>query len=118
MKKPNIKFCISVLIFSALSFLVLGGKKQTSSDETAQIEKSQVKAVENEDGHMPKQASGYVIKEYNGKVAVFESGSQKPFRATCTDVSDLPIADREILKSGIRVNNQDELNSVLEDYCS
>ena len=118
MKKSNIKFCIFVLIFSALSFFMFGSKKQKHLNETAQIEKSQVTAVKNENNNTPDQSNGYIVKEYNGKVAAFERGSQKPFKATFTDVSDLPIADRELLKSGIKVNTQEELNSVLEDYCS
>ena len=60
----------------------------------------------------------YVVKEYKGKIAVFEKGNEKPFKITQVNTADLPKTDKEILKNGIEVENQKELSSVLEDYCS
>lgn len=60
----------------------------------------------------------YVVKEYNGKIAVFEKGSEKPFKITQVNTADLPKTDKEILKNGIEVDNQKGLSSILEDYCS
>lgn len=60
----------------------------------------------------------YIIKEYNGKLAVFESGSDTPFRITDLDISVLPEADRKALQNGIKAANRKELNRILEDYCS
>ncbi len=62
--------------------------------------------------------SKFVIKEYKGSVAVFENGKNDPIKKTETMVSDLPVADQEILKKGINVPSQEELLRILEDYCS
>ncbi len=60
----------------------------------------------------------FIIKEYNGSVAVFENGKNDPIKKTETMVADLPVADREILKKGINAKTQEELSRILEDYCS
>lgn len=60
----------------------------------------------------------YVVKEYNGKVAVFEKGKDRPFKVTEVNTSDLPQADKEILKNGIETDSQKKLSTILEDYCS
>lgn len=65
-----------------------------------------------------KPSYSYIIKEYNGKLAVFESGSDTPFRITDLDIAILPEADQKALESGIEATNRKELNRILEDYCS
>ena len=60
----------------------------------------------------------YVVKEYNGNVAVFVSGKDLPFRITDVSLDELPSGDQKLLKTGIIVSTQEELNSILEDYCS
>lgn len=65
-----------------------------------------------------KSESEFLIKEYNGNVAVFENGKSFPFKTTETMVKDLPVADRELLKKGISVESKEELSRILEDYCS
>ena len=57
-------------------------------------------------------------KEYNGKIAVFEKGNEKPFKVTEVHISDLPEVDKQILKLGIETDNKKNLNTILEDYCS
>lgn len=65
-----------------------------------------------------KETKDFIIKEYNGSVAVFENGQDLPFKTTETMVADLPTADRELLKKGIGVGSPEELSRILEDYCS
>lgn len=60
----------------------------------------------------------YVVKEYDGMVAVFEKGENKPFRITDTYVSSLPQADRDNLKNGIEVTSKEKLRRLVEDLCS
>ncbi len=60
----------------------------------------------------------YVVKEYNGKIAVFEKGSQSPYRTTDMYINFLPEYDKALLSTGIEVDTQAEVNKVLEDYIS
>lgn len=60
----------------------------------------------------------YIVKEYDGVVAVFENGDNKPIRVTDRYVSALPKADRDKLKTGIEVETPEQLRRLLEDLCS
>lgn len=60
----------------------------------------------------------YCVKEYKGNIAVFENSKEKPFRITNIAVDELPTEDQKLLKQGIKVSNQEELNNLIEDYCS
>jgi len=60
----------------------------------------------------------YVVKEYDGVVAVFEPGSEKPLKVTERYVSALPQPDRDKLSAGIKVSSREELRKLLEDLCS
>ena len=63
-------------------------------------------------------AESYVIRDRNGKIAVFKSGSDVPLKVTSTRTSTLPKPDIIRLKNGIYVQNKQELERILEDYCS
>ena len=65
-----------------------------------------------------KHGSTYCIKEYKGNIAVFEQSKEKPFRITNIAVDELPTEDQKLLKKGIEVSGQEELNNLIEDYCS
>lgn len=60
----------------------------------------------------------YVVREYDGVVAVFYSDSNKPIRVTQRYIKALPEKDRAKLKKGIRVNDREQLRRLLEDLCS
>lgn len=60
----------------------------------------------------------YVVKEYNGNIAIFEDHSDTPFKITDIRLSDLPDGDKKLLSKGIQASNSQELNCILEDYCS
>lgn len=60
----------------------------------------------------------YVIKDYKGNIAVFESDEKKPFRITDIEVKNLPEIDRKELKNGIIAKNDEQLHTLLEDYLS
>ena len=66
----------------------------------------------------PDPYTGYVVKEFNGKIAVFEKGVANPYRMTDMPVSFLPDYDKNLLVGGIELDSQDEVNRVLEDYLS
>lgn len=60
----------------------------------------------------------YVVKEYNGNIAVFKKDNDTPLRVTDVRLNELPYGDKKLLNKGIYVSTSNELNCVLEDYCS
>ena len=60
----------------------------------------------------------YIVKEYNGMVAVFEKGNAEPVKVTDRCVSALPEADRFKLVRGIEAASDTKLKRLLEDLCS
>lgn len=60
----------------------------------------------------------YVVKEYNGMVAVFEKGNTEPVKITDRCVSSLPETDRFKLVGGIEAASDTKLRRLLEDLCS
>ncbi len=93
-----------------------GGKK--AEPEPVSNGKSGVSAADSKKETPAVTPGGYTIKDYKGNIAVFEQGKEAPFRNTGIIINELPPADRSLLEKGINVSNQEELNLVLEDYCS
>jgi hypothetical protein len=60
----------------------------------------------------------YVLKEYNGSIAVFYSGSKSPIEVFDVDVFSLPEEDQQMLSQGITAATAQELQSLIEDYTS
>lgn len=60
----------------------------------------------------------YELKEYEGTIAIFKTGTNTPLKTTSIAVNDLPKTDRDMLKTGIKASSEEELNVLLEDYCS
>ncbi len=81
-------------------------------------ETSHVCAKEKEKEQIVSGGTTYCIKEYKGNIAVFEQSKEKPFKITNIAVDELPTEDQKLLKQGIEVSGQEELNNLIEDYCS
>lgn len=115
-----------ILFVSGITFIVGSGNLRNKNEpikaqenvETCEVPKDIFSAKKEEKLKQTQNTSDFIIKEYNGSVAVFESGKNSPFKTTETMVSDLPTADRELLKKGISVGSREELSRILEDYCS
>lgn len=61
----------------------------------------------------------YVLREYEGCVAVFSSvGDTSPMTLTDIEVGTLREADRQILNTGLAVADREELLTLLEDLGS
>ena len=60
----------------------------------------------------------YIIKEYNGRVAVFGEDADIPEMVLDTFVRYLPAYDRIQLREGVRVYSLHELEARIEDYTS
>ncbi len=62
-----------------------------------------------------KARESYVLKEYEGKIAVFDT-DQNLIQTTSIYVNSLPELDKALLKSGIDIESETELKKALEDY--
>lgn len=61
----------------------------------------------------------YYLKDYNGKIAVYEENSSTPFKVTEEEVAALPVLDQKQLKGeGVKAQGKKELDRLLQDYCS
>ncbi|MDR3552071.1 MAG: BofC C-terminal domain-containing protein [Clostridia bacterium] len=62
--------------------------------------------------------SGYIVRDYNGKVAVFSAQGGEPQQVLDVYTSTLPQEARLQLQAGIHVGTRDELLALLENYSS
>lgn len=60
----------------------------------------------------------YIVKDYNGKIAVFYEGEEEPIKQIDRGTQSLPKADRDMLARGIKVEGEEKLRRLLEDYNS
>lgn len=60
----------------------------------------------------------YVLKNYNGKVAVFKYNSNVPQETLSVYTNSLPLFDQKQLTTGVYAYNEQELTSLIEDYDS
>jgi hypothetical protein len=61
----------------------------------------------------------YLLREYEGKLAIFRYGETAPLQVTDVLIATLPVADQEALHgNGISAHGASELNRLLEDFCS
>lgn len=57
----------------------------------------------------------YVLREWNGKIALLEEGAKEPLTVYNTNISSLYPADAELLREGIRVKTRYEVARLIED---
>lgn len=57
----------------------------------------------------------YVLREWNGKIALLEEGADEPITVYNTKISSLYPADAELLREGIRVKTRFEVARLIED---
>lgn len=60
----------------------------------------------------------YMLKEYDGKLAVFVEGEEEPQDIFNVYIKTLPAFDQGQLHQGIKVESYGELLSLIEDYIS
>ena len=98
MKK--IIFGIFIIILLVLVFIFLPIKKNDDSPNNFNSENDQ-NVLQNDDLNFEDKSkiSGYIIKDYEGKIAVFDiNDEEKPSKITPISVKDLPEADKNLLK--------------------
>lgn len=62
--------------------------------------------------------AGYILKEFEGRLAVFEEGNDIPYKEFDVQVKNFSDLDRKILKEGIYAGGEEEIRSLIEDYTS
>ncbi len=115
-------------VLGAITLMAVGGaffliknestEKTDNSDKVSESNSVSASKPQKEISELKSSKPEYVIKEYKGNIAVFEGSEKLPFRTTCIMVSELPEADRSLLKKGIVASSREEMDTILEDYCS
>lgn len=88
--------CLSLVVSAFAIFSTTNNSEAVLSDETL----------------------GFVVKDFDGKVAIYSSGADIPFDVTGIETKNLPKADRNSLINGIYLADKDELAMILEDFGS
>jgi len=102
---------IIIVVIVVIIIAILSGPSIKSSEELPLL-KNNVNMNVSE----PTLTPMYILKEYNDRVAIFLGNSDTPNEVLDNvRVSSLPDYDRQILKSGIPVYSEDELQSLIED---
>ena len=103
-------FCLVINGILIPSLPSVNAENTPPTTQTSHIEKSSEALSKSEEF--------YILKEYNGKIAVYTSNSDKPIEITNASTAKLPKSDQEALKDGIKAKSKKELNRLLEDFCS
>lgn len=67
-------------------------------------------------GEAPSPAAGYVLGEYEGRIALFDAADPAPLYVFEKSTAALPEADRTALKNGIPIEDADAMRRVMEDF--
>ncbi|MBO5092213.1 MAG: hypothetical protein J6C61_07010 [Clostridia bacterium] len=102
-------FCI-VLLLSSLVFFLLLNFKINRLDREFNEEYQPVF----EENNVENEKTTYILKEYNGKIGIFENDAL--IYTLDTYVFTLPENDKKLLKDGITVSTKEELYELLEEY--
>lgn len=86
--------------------LVGGSAAYVASDAGSVLEAAEQTAA---------QLSCYVLREYNGSVALFSDDGTEPIAQYSTPIADVNPADAALLKEGIRLRGLTEVSRLLED---
>ena len=58
----------------------------------------------------------YILKSYEGKIALFTNDSSEPLKVYEVYIRNLPEQDIKELQNGIKAENEEELSRLLEDF--
>ena len=66
-------------------------------------------------GNAAADAVRFILREYNGKIALFCENETEPIAIYKTPVDEFFPADKELLKNGIVLSSREELLKLIED---
>lgn len=81
------------------------------------ISVNNVRAVSEIKGTTETEESCYILRDYNGRIALFEPDNEKPVKVFDVFTRSLPENDVMLLRKGIRINARD-VEKKLEEYLS
>lgn len=107
---------VAIAAVTALSFFIASSQQ----DEQALPITESVSGVERKTETSKPQEYDYeyLLKEHEGRIAVYSAGAEKPELILDVLVKYLPDYDRSQMAVGIQVKNYDALISLIEDYTS
>lgn len=100
-----------LIIVTPIKFLLF--KKQNSTISNSTVTKSL-----HIETSQPIEEYQFILKEYNGKLAVFKKDSTEPEIIFDVLIDSLPEIDILQLKQGLKIKNHQELNERIEDFIS
>ena len=103
-------YFIIVTAITVSGFIIICTLGQTVRKE--RIESGLAAAAPEEDDTS---APMFVVREHNGRIALFCYGNSSPFRYLEFNISLLPDFDREQLREGIELYNEEELQTYIQD---
>lgn len=96
------------VLFVVSTFIAIGTEGKMSVLDTAAPQSVTTESL---------QQQTYTVKNIDGKITVLNS-ENNIIKTTDTLVALLPISDQTRLNKGIQVNGENELRTLLEDFCS
>jgi hypothetical protein len=100
---------LTAMTISAVIILVSAGKS---------VERQKAAAAARQADMAQHDPVGFVLGEYNGKLALFRENSVRPYKLLDMEVYLLSEEDRAALEKGIVFETEEELLRVLEDWNS
>ncbi len=108
-------FLLAVLIISSilLSYFLLSDKILEINNKNITAEPD-LPVYENTDDTIIEENKIYMLKEYNGKIGVYEN--EALIYTLDTYVFTLPDVDKQLLRDGIITTSKTELYEIIEEY--
>lgn len=106
---------LAIVAATAITAALLPGKQEEAmpiQEPVSNVAISQAQDPEPEEEYL------YLMKEHEGKIALFAKGSDEPELVFEKLVKHLPEYDRIQLEEGIKIYTGDELNARIEDFIS
>ncbi len=100
---------LTAMTISAVLILVSAGKG---------VERRKSAAAARQAEMQERAPVGYVLRAYEGHLAIYRENGIRPYRVLDTEVWLLPEEDRTALEDGILLKTEQELRQLLEDWDS
>jgi hypothetical protein len=109
---------IGAVVIMAVTLSRLPAASREGQEAASHVEADLPQLAARGEESAPAPAYEYIVKEYNGHIAVFLHGAAEPQMILATQVKFLPDYDRTAIAEGIPVSSFEELSALLEDFTS
>lgn len=97
-------------LFAISAFIVAADEGEDKTEQETTVSQTESNSDKSEDE--------FILKSYNGRVAVADYNTNKIIWESDTLVEILPEEDQKMLEEGIYIKSIAKLRSYIEDYCS